>query len=222
MANTVLRRRAADWGVPRQIPARRYAPTGMAMTLSRRIPSNPCDHLCFAHHGHMPRQPRAGNVAFMVFEAVGRAEPDRVIDAPAAVMPPRPVTSASLQVSLTGGRPYWNTPDPRLRAARRADRQAYGYDDLRKDSADWSDSLGPFGEASTAIPERRRIRSIAGTRITNMWGCAPMGTPPGWNPIFNKFEGRINLVLSRAHPAIPAELAHRRVDLIEEDIFDRA
>lgn len=498
MANTVLRRRAADWGVPREIPARRRPPTGAAMTLSRRIPLNPCDYLYFAHHGRMQREAQAGNVAFMVFEAEGRAEPDRVIDALAAAMLAHPVTMASLRISLVGGRPYWQTPDPRPRAARRAAQQAYGYDDLRKDSADWSDRLerlcetrnvphwdlttgpqlglehydlpdqrtrfcfrfphvlmdadgiqwfasemgrlqtpgpvagegaargfppglvaddqpldvlagvsikrrlGLFGEAFTATPERRRlrikplldgppgrrlrqrlihkcwparelvrmrgqarrwappgpahharylvmcviralhrlytergvktdaylvpfpinltaisgagngpvprpvpgnylvspticagrdlvedkaalgrevlrqieaynekrmhlaqwsviwlaslmrasmyrwalrlplgletlasgfsyygpisrrIRSIVGTRITNMWGCAPMGMPPGWNPIFNKFEGRMNLVLSWAHPAIPAELARRYVDLIEEEIFDWA
>ena len=65
-----------------------------------------------------------------------------------------------------------------------------------------------------------RIRSIAGAKITNLWGCAPMAVPPGWNPIFNKFEGQMNLVLSWAHPAVPDELARRYVDLIEEEIFE--
>lgn len=67
------------------------------------------------------------------------------------------------------------------------------------------------------IPQR--ARHIAGARITNIWGCAPMGMPPGWNPIFNKFEGKMNLVLSWTHPAIPEKLAHRYADLIEKEIF---
>jgi hypothetical protein len=457
---------------------------------------NPCDYLYFAHHRLMQSQAQGGNVAFMVFEAQGRAEPGRVIDALAAAMLAHPVTVAPLRVSLLGGRPYWSVPRLDPPAARRAAQQACTYDDLRQDTDDWKDRLEhlceirnvphwdlrttpqvrleqydlpenrtrfcfrfphvlmdadgiqwfvaemerleaagpvevdsprrshPLGLASddrpldvlagislkrrlalfrqglatgpdlkgllinplitkphaqqlrqrvihkcwpaselsgmranakhwappgparharflamcviralhrlyvehgietdayvlpfpislTAIlgdgrrpmprpvpgnylvcpticarreliddrpalgrevlrqleaynknqshlaqwaviwlasfmrasmyrwalklplgpqslasgfsyygPMAHRIRSIAGAKITNLWGCAPMGVPPGWNPIFNKFEGQMNLVLSWARPAVPDELARRYVDLIEEEIFE--
>lgn len=66
----------------------------------------------------------------------------------------------------------------------------------------------------------KRIGVLAGARITNFWGSAPMGMPPGWNPIFLKFAGNLNLVLSWLRPAVPDELAIRYADLIEEEVFD--
>jgi len=64
-----------------------------------------------------------------------------------------------------------------------------------------------------------RLRSICGARVTNLWAAAPMAMPPGLNPIFTKYESRLNLVLSWPSPAIPDDVGYRYADLMEEEIF---
>lgn len=68
----------------------------------------------------------------------------------------------------------------------------------------------------------RPVRRICGAKATNLWGTAPLGTPPGMNPIFNKYQGKLNLGLAFNRPAISDELALRFTDLIEQEIFNEA
>lgn len=65
----------------------------------------------------------------------------------------------------------------------------------------------------------RPLRLFCGAEVTNLWGASPLPTPPGWNPAFSKFGDQINLSLTYARPAIDDALAHRYVDLIEEEAF---
>ncbi len=65
----------------------------------------------------------------------------------------------------------------------------------------------------------RPVRRIGGAKVINLWGTAPLGTPPGLNPIFNKYQGKLNLGLAFNRPAISDELARHFVDLIEQEIF---
>jgi hypothetical protein len=65
----------------------------------------------------------------------------------------------------------------------------------------------------------RPVRRICGTKVTNLWGTAPLSTPPGWNPIFNKHQGKLNLGFAYNRPAITDDLAHEFVSLIEQEIF---
>ncbi len=78
---------------------------------------------------------------------------------------------------------------------------------------DLSSGFSYFG----TIPHR--LRDFCGTRLTNLWGCAPMGIPPGWNPIFSKFDRKLNLSFSWTRPYVPDALARRFADLIEQEIF---
>lgn len=78
---------------------------------------------------------------------------------------------------------------------------------------DLSSGFSYFGTISL------RLRDFCGARITNIWGCAPMGIPPGWNPIFSKFDRKLNLSLSWTRPHVPDSLARRFGDLIEQEIF---
>lgn len=64
-----------------------------------------------------------------------------------------------------------------------------------------------------------RLRSICGARVTNLWAAAPMAMPPGLNPIFTKYESRLNLALSWSSPAVPDDVGYRYADLMEEEIF---
>ena len=66
---------------------------------------------------------------------------------------------------------------------------------------------------------QRPLRSIAGARVTNCWGGGPVPMPPGWNPVFSMFEGKLNLSLTYERPAIPDDLAGRYADLIEAEAF---
>jgi hypothetical protein len=66
----------------------------------------------------------------------------------------------------------------------------------------------------------RPVRRICGTKVTNLWGTAPLSTPPGWNPIFNKHQGKLNLGFAYNRPAIPDDLANEFVARIEREIFE--
>jgi len=100
------------------------------MTLSRRIPLNPCDYLYYAHHRMLERTTRAGNLAYMMLDAEGHADPDLVREALAAAMAAHPVTIAPLKVSILTGRPSWRIPRSPDAAARRAAAEAFTCDDL--------------------------------------------------------------------------------------------
>jgi hypothetical protein len=110
------------------------------MTLSRRIPLNPCDYLYYAHHRMLERTVRAGNLAYMMIDAEGHADPELVRNALAAAMAAHPVTMAPLKVSIMSGHPYWSIPQRPDMTARRAANEAFVHDDLRV-ATGWQDRL---------------------------------------------------------------------------------
>ncbi|MEK6643588.1 MAG: hypothetical protein AABZ08_06730 [Planctomycetota bacterium] len=63
------------------------------------------------------------------------------------------------------------------------------------------------------------IRSLCGRRVLNLWGGGPTPTPPGLNPVFSKFEDRLNLCLTYDTQVISDEMARRFVELIETQMF---
>lgn len=71
-----------------------------------------------------------------------------------------------------------------------------------------------YGEAE------RRVLSIGGAEVSNTWGGGPLGTPPGWNPVFSRYGDRLNLSFTWNRPDVPDDLAHRYVALIEEEIME--
>ena len=66
------------------------------------------------------------------------------------------------------------------------------------------------------------IRSFGGTRVANFYGGGPLASPPGWNPVFSRYEERLNLSLTWNRPAMPDELANRYAQLIEEEVLPPA
>ncbi|MFQ5425217.1 MAG: hypothetical protein ACE5F9_14725 [Phycisphaerae bacterium] len=63
------------------------------------------------------------------------------------------------------------------------------------------------------------FRTLFGARVTNLWGGGPTTVPPGWNPVFSRFDKGLNLSLTYSRPAIRDPLAHRYVELIERAMF---
>jgi hypothetical protein len=66
------------------------------------------------------------------------------------------------------------------------------------------------------------LRSFGGTRIINFYGGGPLASPPGWNPVFSRYEERLNLSLTWNRPAMPDDLAHRYAQLIGEEVLPSA
>ncbi len=112
------------------------------MTLSRRVPLNPCDYCIYGQDraGYAPFG--AANVPYMMVDALGHVEPDAVMSALARAMAAHPVTMAALRVSPLRLRPYWRVPEPTHRATLNSVRAAFSHDDLRSVS-DWR---RPFDE----------------------------------------------------------------------------
>lgn len=71
-----------------------------------------------------------------------------------------------------------------------------------------------YGEIS------RPLRTLGGARISNLWGAGPLPTPPGWNPVFSRFDEKLNLSLTYTRPAISGDLARRYVRYIEQEVFE--
>jgi hypothetical protein len=63
------------------------------------------------------------------------------------------------------------------------------------------------------------IRFFGGLPVINLFGGGPLGSPPGWNPVFSRFQDRLNFSLTWNRPAIGDHLAHRYVELIEQEMF---
>jgi hypothetical protein len=68
----------------------------------------------------------------------------------------------------------------------------------------------------------RPIRSFCGARVVNFLGGGPLGTPPGWNPVFSRWHDRLNLSLTWNRPQIADGLAARYAALIEAEVFATA
>jgi hypothetical protein len=110
------------------------------MRLARRIPLNPCDYLYYTFHVVMEEQRQRANVAYMVMDAHGYTDPNRVRRALAAAMCRHPVTMSGIRLALTTGRPYWKTPSRPAELAPIAASQAFTFDDIRADP-DWQQRL---------------------------------------------------------------------------------
>lgn len=65
----------------------------------------------------------------------------------------------------------------------------------------------------------RPVSSISGTAVTNVYGGGPLPSPPGWNPVFSRFQDQLNLSLTWNRPVISDDLAHRYADLIEQELL---
>lgn len=76
-----------------------------------------------------------------------------------------------------------------------------------------SSGFSYYGEIEPAI------RSFGGLPVVNLFGGGPLGSPPGWNPVFSRFQDRLNLSLTWNRPAIGDGLAQRYAELIEQEMF---
>ncbi len=63
------------------------------------------------------------------------------------------------------------------------------------------------------------LRSFCGATVINFFGGGPLGTPPGWNPVFSRWRDRLNLSLTWNRPHIADWLAARYATLIEDEMF---
>ncbi len=129
--------------------------------IPNRIPLNPCDSLYLAHHRLLESRAQGGTDSFFVFEADGRADPERLRQAFAAAMNANPVTLATLRTFRLTGRPYWQVPTQRRQAADLAAERAYSYDDLRNVD-DWRSRLehlhGVHDASAWTLSESPQIR----------------------------------------------------------------
>jgi len=85
---------------------------------------------------------------------------------------------------------------------------------LPLDIVEFASGFSYYGEIAEPI------RSLCGTRVLNLWGGGPTTSPPGLNPVFSKFEDRLNLSLTYDTQLVSDELANRYVELIEGEMFE--
>jgi hypothetical protein len=64
------------------------------------------------------------------------------------------------------------------------------------------------------------MKEFLGARVTNLLGYGVVSIPPGWNPVFSRFEDKMNLTLAWPDGAFPEDLVRRYADLIEEELLD--
>ncbi len=69
---------------------------------------------------------------------------------------------------------------------------------------------------------REPLRTLCGARVLNVWGGGPITTPPGLNPVFSRFEDRLNLALTYDSSAVSEQMARRYLRLIEDEILATA
>jgi len=87
---------------------------------------------------------------------------------------------------------------------------------LPLDIVEFGSGFSYYGEISEPI------RSLCGARVLNAWGGGPTTTPPALNPVYSKFEDRLNLSLTYDHQVISDELAGRYLELIDQQMFEPA
>lgn len=63
------------------------------------------------------------------------------------------------------------------------------------------------------------LRRFLGAEVKNLWACALMSIPPGWNLTVMKFRERVSFSLAWAEGAYPRNVVERYADLIEEEVF---
>lgn len=67
---------------------------------------------------------------------------------------------------------------------------------------------------------REPLRALCGARVVNVWGGGPIAMPPGLNPVFSRFEDRLNLALTYDSSAVSEQMARRFLQLIEDEILE--
>jgi hypothetical protein len=85
---------------------------------------------------------------------------------------------------------------------------------LPLDIAEFASGFSYYGEISEPV------RTICGARVLNLWGGGPTTTPPALNPVFSKFENRLNMTMTYDKQVVSDQVAQRYVELIEEHLFD--
>jgi len=85
---------------------------------------------------------------------------------------------------------------------------------LPLDIGDCASGFSYYGEIAEPV------RNFGGATVLNLWGGGPTTTPPALNPVFSKFETRLNMTMTYDKQVINEKLAQRYVDLIEEHLFD--
>jgi hypothetical protein len=85
---------------------------------------------------------------------------------------------------------------------------------LPLDLVEFASGFSYYGEIAEPI------RSLCGTRVLNLWGGGPTTSPPGLNPVFSKFEDRLNLSLTYDRHLVSDPLVHRFLALIEAEMFE--
>jgi len=164
---------------------------------------------------------------------VGISDPD------SRILEKRPVPGNYLVTPLLAGR-----------AVRLADRRAIGDDILsqfqdfishRRDFSQWALMqaaayvhawtyslifklplrMPPLASGFSYYGEiREPLRTLCGARVVNVWGGGPITTPPGLNPVFSRFEDRLNLALTYDSCAVSEQMARRFLQLIEYEILE--
>jgi hypothetical protein len=64
------------------------------------------------------------------------------------------------------------------------------------------------------------MKEFVGARVSNLWGYGVVSIPPGWNPVFCRYEDKINLSLAWPDASFSEEVVRRYADLIEEEIME--
>lgn len=85
---------------------------------------------------------------------------------------------------------------------------------LPLDIGEFASGFSYYGEISEPV------RTLCGARVLNLWGGGPTTTPPALNPVFSKFENRLNLSLTYDRKIVSDAMAQRYVELIEEQLFE--
>ena len=65
------------------------------------------------------------------------------------------------------------------------------------------------------------VRRIGPARVLNLWGGGPNTSPPALNPVFSRFDDRLNFSLTYTRPAVSDATADAYVRLIESEMFDQ-
>ncbi len=65
------------------------------------------------------------------------------------------------------------------------------------------------------------VRQIGPARVLNLWGGGPNTNPPALNPVFSRFDERLNFSLTYTRPAVSDVTAGAYVHLIESEMFDQ-
>lgn len=63
------------------------------------------------------------------------------------------------------------------------------------------------------------VRRMGSASVVNLWGGGPNTNPPAFNPVFSRFDDRLNFTLTYTHPVVSEELAEAFMAMVDEEIF---